>query len=107
MDADCHIRTNEPLTPWMNQAELGVWEAKKGVPWETINRQLPRVLWDDYAELEVMIQSNNAQYIYDLKGKVPENMATGQTGDIYDLAEFEWYWWVMFRDKVVSFPESK
>ena len=53
-----------------------------------------------------MIKSHTSHYIYNLKGEVPSTMDTRQTGEIYELEEFEWYCWVMLRDKAVSFPES-
>ena len=53
-----------------------------------------------------MIQSHTAHGIYNLKVEVPETMYTGQIRNIPDLSEFEWYFWVMFRNTAVSFPKS-
>ena len=43
-----------------------------------------------------------------LKGQVPETMITGSIGDISELAEFQWYEWIYFRDTTESFllPEE-
>ena len=79
---DFHIHTTEPFPPWMNWSELGVQESKKGVAWKTINKQSPKVLWEDYAELKAMTQYNTSHDIYDLKGKLPETMVTGKKWDI-------------------------
>ena len=79
---DFHIQTTEPFTPWMNWDELGVQESKKGVAWKTINKQSPKVLWEDYAELKAMTQSNTSHDIYGLKVKLPETMVTGKKWDI-------------------------
>ena len=42
-----------------------------------------------------------------LNGEVPETIMSGETSDISQFCEFEWYEWVYFRDTVVSFPEDK
>ena len=31
---------------------------------------------------------------------------TGQTANIINICEYEWYEWVMFRDGPTSYPES-
>jgi hypothetical protein len=40
-------------------------------------------------------------------GQVPETIMTGNTANISHIAEFRWYDWVMFRDKIPSFPDDK
>ena len=54
-----------------------------------------------------MIQSHTNHDIYYHKGEFFETMLTGQTGDISELGEHEWYFWVIFRDTSVSFPISQ
>ena len=71
-----------------------------------IKKKSPKVIWDKFSELKAVIQSYTAHGVNSLKGKVPDTMATGKRGGISDLAEFEWYLWVMFCDTVVSFYQS-
>ena len=73
---------------------------------ENEKENTPEVIWENCAELEDMIQSHTAHDIYDRKGKVSDTMVTGKMGDISELAEFEWYFWAMFRNTAVSFPDS-
>ena len=47
--------------------------------------------------------------VYCLNGEMPEteNIMSGETLDISQLCELEWYEWIIFRELVVSFPEDK
>ena len=49
----------------------------------------PKPLWDHCIELEALIRSHTALYIYGLEGQVPETVMSSQTGDIRNLCEFE------------------
>ena len=40
-------------------------------------------------------------------GQVPETLMTGDTANISHIAEFSWFDWVMFWDKVPSYPDEK
>ncbi len=39
--------------------------------------------------------------------EVPETIMTGSTADISHICELAWYDWVMFRDKIPTFPDQK
>ena len=67
----------------------------------------PKRLWDDCLELEAYIRSNTAHDIFMLNGEVPETIMSGETSDISQFCELEWYQWVYFRDTQVSFPDDK
>ena len=45
-DADLHICTTEPSTPWMNRAEIREKKDKKVVAWKMIKKQSLKVLWE-------------------------------------------------------------
>ena len=62
-----------------------------------IRKGSPKRLWDHAIELESLIRSHTAHDIYMLDGEVPETIMSGQTADISNLCEYEWYDWVMFR----------
>ena len=57
-------------------------------------------------ELAALVRSHTAHDVYMLEGEVPETMMTGQTADISNLCEYEWYEWVMFRDVLASYPDD-
>ena len=40
-------------------------------------------------------------------GQVPETLMTDDTADISHIAEFAWFDWVMFWDKVPGYPNNK
>ena len=54
-----------------------------------------------------LIRSHTAHTAYELKGEVPEKIMTGQTADISNIYEYDWYEWVMFLDNVTSYPEDR
>ena len=66
----------------------------------------PKPLWDHCIKLEARIRSHTALNIYGLKGQVPETLMTGQTGDISNLCEFEWFQWVMFYQPMAGYPDD-
>eukprot|EP00804_Cyclotella_cryptica_P014743 CCRYP_021052-RA/>CCRYP_021052-RA protein AED:0.46 eAED:0.43 QI:0/0/0/1/1/1/2/0/144 len=66
----------------------------------------PKKLWDDCLVIESYIRSNTAHDIYMLHGEVPETIMSGETSDISQFCEFEWYAWVKFRDSAVQSPED-
>ena len=66
----------------------------------------PKRLWDHSIELADLVRSHTAHDVYMLEGEVPETMMTGQTADISNLCEYEWYEWVMFRDALASYPDD-
>ena len=57
-------------------------------------------------ELTALVRSHTAHDVYMLEGEVPETMMTGQTANISNLCEYEWYEWVMFRDALASYPDD-
>jgi hypothetical protein len=105
--ADCHLKQTEPYTPWSNAAEGTIRELKRGVARKMLHCSAPKCLWDDCAELESLIRSHTAHNIFLLKGEVPETLINGQTADISEIAEFKWYEWVYFHDKIVQWPADK
>ena len=63
-------------------------------------------LWDHLIELADLIRPHTAYSNYELEGVVPETIMTGQTADIRNICEYEWYEWVMFCDGPTLYPES-
>ena len=106
-EADCHLKTIEPYSPWMNAAEMNIRELKRGSSRKMIKTQSPKRLWDHCLELEARIRSCTAHDNFSLDGEVPETVMTGHTADISSICEFEWYQWVMYNDATWSFPDPK
>ena len=67
----------------------------------------PKPLWEHCIEIEAQIQSHNTLRIYGLEGQVPETLMSGQTGDISNLYEFEWFQRVMFFQPTAGYPDDK
>jgi hypothetical protein len=54
-----------------------------------------------------MIRSHTAHDLYLLDSQVPETLISGSTTDISEIAEFEFYQWIYFRDVNASYPEDE
>ena len=54
-----------------------------------------------------LISSHAAHTAYELQGEVSETIMIGQTADISNIYEYDWYEWVMFLDNVTSYPEDR
>ena len=61
-------------------------------------------LWDYCAERRARIINSTYTDHARLNGMVPHTKMTGQPCDISEIAEFEWYEWVYYRDEPMSFP---
>ena len=53
----------------------------------------------DCLEIESYISSNTAHGIYKLDKKVPKMIISGETYEISQFYEFEWFEWVLFETK--------
>ena len=103
-EADCHLVQTEPYSPWQLSAEGTIKELKKHSSWQM--KGSPKKLWDNSLELCALVCSHTAHDIYMLEGEVHETLMSGQTADISNICEHEWYDWVLFRDGLLSYPES-
>ena len=106
-EADCHLVTTEPYSPWMQAVEGCIKQTKLGSSRKILKSGCPRPLWDHCIELEALISSHAVLDIYGLQGQVPETVMSGQTGDISNLCEFEWFQWLMFFQPKETYPDNK
>jgi hypothetical protein len=106
-EADCHLVNTEPYSPWQQASEGGIKETKRGFSCKMIRTGTPKHLWDHSLGLEGLLRSHTAMDIYELHGQVPETVMTGQTPDISNLCEYEWFQWVMYYDPPRSYPNDK
>eukprot|EP00956_Cyclotella_meneghiniana_P010585 scaffold14709_cov91-Cyclotella_meneghiniana.AAC.1 len=93
-----------------NTAEREIRELKKGAARQMTARGAPLKTWDWALELESFIRSHSAHNIYQLNGRVPETIVSGETADISPYCEYGFWQWVMFREPKASehgtFPED-
>ena len=105
--ADCSVRSIEPHSPFSNAAEGAIRELKRATGRDLTASGAPKRLWDDCMELRGLIRSHTALDIWQLQGQVPQTLMTGQTADISQLFELEWYEWVLYHNSEVKFPNDK
>ena len=96
----CHLKQLEPYTPWSNAAEREIKELKNEAGHKMMWSRAPKHLWDDCLELEAYVKSNTAHVIYQLDRKVPETVMSGETFDVSQFCELEWFEWVCFKMKL-------
>ena len=51
------------------------------------------------------MRSNTAPDIYKLDGEVPKTLMSGETSDISEFCELEWFKWVVFLDEAAPIPD--
>ena len=105
-ESDCHLKSTEPYTPWSNASEGTIRETKRSGARTMQRTNCPKVFWDDCIEREAMIMSHTAHPLWELQGETPETVMTGNTADISQFAELDWYQWCMVHDDL-GFPDSK
>jgi hypothetical protein len=71
-----------------------------------LKTQTPKRLWDYCIELQAKIRSNTAHDIPTLGGQTPETLMGGETANISELSEYDWFQWLYFRDTQSSFPDA-
>ena len=106
-EADCHLINSEPYLPWQIFSEGCIKELKKASSRKLISTGSPKVLWDHCIKLMTLTRLHTAHTAYELQGEVPETIMTGQTADISNICDYDWYEWVMFRDNTTSDPYDK
>ena len=54
-----------------------------------------------------LIWLHTSHTAYEIQGEVPETIMTGQTAEISNICEYDWYKCVIFRDNTTSYPYDK
>ena len=106
-EADCHMVSTEPYSPWMQAAEGCNKHCKQGSSRKMMACGAPKPLWDHFLELEALVRSHTSLDIYGLRGQVPETILKGDTADISFICEFKMFQWVMYHDPKQSYPDAK
>jgi hypothetical protein len=97
-EAGCGFSVTEPYSPWQNTCEREIREVKKGVTRTLVQTEAPIRTWDWCMEWESAVRSLTALDIYQLNGRVPHALISGETPDISQYCEFGFWQWVKFRD---------
>lgn len=97
-------RLTEPYSGWQNRAEAAIREVKRGIRRATQRAGLPNRLWDYCGEWVVAaIRRLTAHDMHSLHDGVPCEAVKGNTPDISECAQFDWYQYVWYHDPAVQF----
>jgi hypothetical protein len=99
-------RTTELYSPWQNRAEAEIREIKKGIRRATRRTGSPYRLWDYCGQWVSAIRRLTAHDITSLDGRVPAELIEGNTPDISEYAQFDWYEPVWYKDPAIPFPKD-
>ena len=99
-------RVTEPYSGWQNRAEAAIREIKRGIKRVTQRARSPKRLWDYCGEWVAAIRRLTAHDIPSLRDRVPCEAIEGNTPDISEYAQFEWYQYVWYHDPAVQFPDD-
>ncbi len=81
----------EKASPWQNRTEIEIREMKKHVRRLMERGQSPSKLWDFCVNYASQLRNNIVRPLVHLHGRTPYELLTGNTPDISELLEFEWY----------------
>jgi hypothetical protein len=99
-------RLTEPYSGWQNRAEAAIREVKRGIRKATQRARSPNRLWDYCGEWVAAIRRLTAHDIHSLHDRVPCEAVEGNTPDISEYAQFDWYQYVWYHDPSVQFLQD-
>jgi hypothetical protein len=97
--------TTEPYPPWQNHAEGTIKEIKKQTMRLMQKTNTPQCLWDYCITYVTEIRALTSTDLYILHGRTPNEMLTGNTPDISEYMDYEWYSPLWYYDNA-AFPET-
>jgi len=97
-------RISEPYSGWQNRAEAAIREIKRGINRATLRARSPKRIWDYCGEWVAAVRRLTAHDLPGLDGRVPDEVIKGNTPDIAEYAQFDWYEYVWCHDPTVQFP---
>jgi hypothetical protein len=103
----CKQTTTEPHSPWQNAAEMEIKELKKQVARLMKRSRCSPRLWDYAITYVSQIRSRTAFGTRKQKSRTGYEIVTGNTPDISEWAEFQWYQPVWFYDNTESWPTQQ
>lgn len=104
-----HIKVGrtEPFSQWQNRAEGEIRELKKGVARRQRLSGSPKRLWCCLTEWVAAIRRHTAWDNPALNGRTPAEIIQGDTPDISEWAQFDWYEYVWYIDPASKWPTEK
>jgi len=81
----------EKASPWQNRTEIKIREMKKHARRMMTQANTPIKLWDFCVNYVSHLRNHLARPLAQLQGRTPYELVTGNTPDISELLEFEWY----------------
>jgi hypothetical protein len=97
----------EPITPNQNRAELCMREFKKRIWRLMARRNVPLRLWCFTAQYIADIMCFTAMPLAKLQGRTSYEFVHGNTPDISEYIEFEFYDWIWYWDSGAEYPDEK
>lgn len=100
------MSTTEARSPWQNRTEVGIIELKKHNRRLMVRSQTPKPLWDFCALYTTDLRNRLVRPLQQLHGRTPYEVLTGNTPDVSEFIEYEWYQPVWYC-KLSAFPEQR
>jgi len=100
------MSNTEPHAPQQNRAEGAIQELKRHTSRFMSRTNTPQRLWDFAAVYTAELRNRLALPLYQLHGRTPIDALTGNTPDISEYLDFEWYQPIWIYDSA-PFPEQR
>jgi hypothetical protein len=97
---------SEPYSQFQNRAESGIRELKKKCGRIGKRMGVPKPLWDYLATYVAETHSRTAHPLWNLHGRTPYEITVGETPDISEWFEYEFYEPCWYLDNA-DFPDTK
>jgi hypothetical protein len=105
-DAGIKTTTTEAHSPWQNRTEVEIRELKRHVRRLMERTNSPRPLWDFCSMYIMDLRNRLVRPLSQLQGRTPYELLTGNTPDISEFLEYEWYQPVWYYD-LAPFPQQR
>ena len=97
---------SEPYSPWQNRAEMAIRELKKTTLRTMVRGKVPKRLWDYCLSWSAEIRTFAAHSNPALEGQLPYEILHGETPDISEHIEFDFYQRIWYIDPS-DFPNER
>jgi hypothetical protein len=105
-EAGIKTSMSEPYSPWQNRTEVETRELKKHVRRLMSRTQTPKQLWDFCTLYTTDLRNRIVRPLRQQHERTPYEILTGNTLDILEFLEFEWYQPVWYYEPT-AFPEQR
>jgi hypothetical protein len=95
----------EKASPWQNRTEIEIRELKRHTRRFMHRTKTPVQLWDFCVNYVAHLRNHIVRPLPTLQGRTPYELVTGNTPDISELLEFEWYQPVWYYEPA-EFPHQ-